>query len=464
MKTPMKVKELFALQQQFFLSGKTRPLEFRRKALLLLEKAINRHQDEILEALNADLGKSAMEGYLTEVSVVKQELRYARRHLKKWARPKKVASPLVLWPASSYILPEPKGVVLTLAPWNYPFQLCLAPLAGAIAAGNCVIVKPSKISVHVNRIINVILSEVFQPEYVACVDMTLNSYDEILAEPYGHILFTGSEYIGKLVMSAAAKNLTPVTLELGGKSPCIVDPTADLPLSAKRIVWGKFLNAGQTCVAPDYILVHKSVREPLAEALKREISAMYGEEPLLNPDYPKIINQRHFERLLNLIPGPEEKGEILFGAKTDEAARRISPTLLGGITFESRVMQEEIFGPLLPIIAYESLDETIRLLQTRPKPLALYLFTRSRSIEHKVLTAVSFGGGCVNDAVVHFSNHHLPFGGVGASGMGAYHGKRSFDTFSHHKSILKKSLRFDLPLRYPPYTENFFNVIKWYMR
>ena len=460
----MKISDLYALQHEFFLSGKTRPLEFRRKALTMLEQAITRHRGDIFDALSADLGKAPMEGYLTEVAVVQQELRYARRHLKSWAKPRRVATPWVHWPAKSFVLYEPKGVVLTLAPWNYPFQLCLAPVVGAIAAGNCVMVKPSKISANVSRVINVILGEVFQPEYVACVDLSANSYEEILDQPYHHILFTGSEYVGKLVMSAAAKHLSPVTLELGGKSPCIIDPSADLKLTSRRIVWGKFLNCGQTCVAPDYILVHRSIRDRLVEELKSRILEMYGENPLENPDYPKIINQRHFERLVNLIPGPEEKGKILFGAQADEAARKISPTLLGDISFDCRVMQEEIFGPILPIIAYDSLDETIRILQRRPKPLALYLFTQSRSIEHKVLSTLSFGGGCVNDAVVHFSNHHLPFGGVGASGMGAYHGKTSFETFSHAKSILKKSLWLDLPLRYPPYTDRIFKLVKMILR
>ena len=460
----MKVSEIYRQQREFFFGGKTRAVEFRLAALKLLLESITRHQDEILEALHSDLGKSSAEGYMTEVSVVKQEIRYARRHLRRWAKPRRVATPHIHFPARSTIYTEPCGVVLILAPWNYPFQLCMAPLVGAIAAGNCGIVKPSKISANVSRVIGKILSDVFSSEYIACVNLVENSYEDILAESFDHILFTGSEYVGKLVMSAAAKHLTPVTLELGGKSPCIVDPSADVALAAKRIAWGKFLNSGQTCVAPDYILAHKSVAKPLIEELKKNIVAFYGERPLENPDYPKIINRRHFERLADLFPGPEEREKILFGGEVSLAAMKIAPTIITRVSFESRVMQEEIFGPLLPVIEYENLDETIQLLQRKPSPLALYLFTRSQSAEHKVIGALRFGGGCVNDTVIHFSNHHLPFGGVGASGMGAYHGRLSFETFSHHKGILKKSNWYDMPLRYPPYTERIFKLIKMILR
>lgn len=460
----MKIRELYELQSDFFLHGKTRPIKFRRKSLSLLLDAINRHQEEILDAMTADLGKARMEGYGTEVALVKQEIRYARAHLKSWMARRRVPTPIVHWPAKSFVSPEPKGVVLILSPWNYPFQLTLAPLVAALAAGNCAVVKPSRNSPRVTKTIQTLLDEIYSPEYVACVNMELNTYEEILAEDYGHIFFTGGEYSGIQVMKAAALHLTPVTLELGGKSPCLVDETADIPLAAKRIAWGKFLNAGQTCVAPDYLLVHERVAQPLVEEMKKNVVTFYGENPLENSDYPKIINHRHFQRLLDLLPTRNDPEKIAFGGYGDERTEKIEPTIITDAQFESRAMKEEIFGPILPVLVYQNLDDTIRDLQRRPLPLAFYLFTKNRETENKVLSHLRFGGGCVNDTVIHCASHHLPFGGVGGSGIGAYHGKTGFETFSHYRGIIKKATWCDLPFRYPPYTEKMFCLLRWIMR
>ena len=460
----MRVKEICARQRDYFFSGATRSISFRRDALKKLLGAIQARESELFDALTNDLGKAPMESYLTEISVVTQEIRYALAHLARWSRPVRVPTPLVHFPAKSRIYHDPLGVVLILAPWNYPFQLAVAPLVAAIAAGNCAVVKSSRMSPAVGKKIAEMIADIFPPEYVACVDSALDSNDDILAERYDHILFTGSEAVGKSVMAAAARNLTPVTLELGGKSPCIVDETADIELSAKRIVWGKFLNAGQTCVAPDFILVHRSVKGALIEALKKSVAALYSETPLASRDLAKIVNVRHWERLVQLLPGPSEREIIVFGGEVDRENRRIAPTILDQVTFDSPVMREEIFGPILPILEYDSLDETLETLQKRPTPLALYLFTKNRAMERRVFETLRFGGGCVNDTVVHLSNHHLPFGGVGPSGMGAYHGRTGFETLSHRKSVLHKGLWFDVPLRYPPYLAKIFRLVRLILR
>lgn len=460
----MRVQEICARQREYFLSGATRSISFRRCALKKLLDAIKEHENDLFDALAADLGKAPMEGYLTEISVVTQEIRYAIRHLARWSRPVCVATPLVHFPAKSRIYHDPLGIVLILAPWNYPFQLALAPLVAAIAAGNCAVVKSSRMSPAVGGIIAKLVADLFPPEYVACVDSAVDSNDDVLAERYDHILFTGSGSVGKSVMAAAARNLTPVTLELGGKSPCIVDETADVELSAKRIAWGKFLNAGQTCVAPDFILVHQSVKEPLIEALKKKITAFYSETPLTSLDLARIVNARHWERLVQLLPGPTERERIVAGGEVDRQNCRIAPTILDRVTFDSPVMREEIFGPILPILEYASLDETLSALERRPTPLALYLFTKNRATERRVFETLRFGGGCVNDTVVHLSNHHLPFGGVGPSGMGAYHGRTGFETLSHRKSVLHKGLWFDVPLRYPPYLAKIFRLVRLILR
>lgn len=491
----MTTEELFQRQRNFFLSGTTRSFSSRRKALRDLLGVIDARQDEILNALQTDLGKAPMEGYLAEVGLVKEEIRFTLRYLKRWMKPERVATPMVHFPAGSRRYKDPLGVVLILAPWNYPFQLCIAPLAAALAAGNCVMLKPSRLAPAVGRVIESIVKEIFPPELAAVVPSPRDGhsergadsprddnrrddnrqayreqtsqklwYQEILNLPYDHIFFTGSERVGKEVMAAAAKHLTPVTLELGGKSPVLVDATADLPLAARRIVWGKCLNAGQTCVAPDYVLVQRERFCELVEELKKEIARQYGEDPLAGNDLPKIISERHFHRLTDLIEEERAGEAVLFGGKSDPANRRIAPTLIGPARFDSPAMREELFGPLLPIIPFGDLSTVIEQLCRRPTPLALYLFTRNKCVERQVIGQLRFGGGCINDTVVHLANPRLPFGGVGASGMGSYHGKAGFDTFSRVKSVLKKGLWLDLPFRYPPYKELFFRVVRCIMK
>ena len=364
---------------------------------------------------------------------MRRELADTIAHLKQWDKPKRVGTPIVHFPSVSTIYREPYGSVLIMSPWNYPVQLTLIPLIGAIAAGNCTVVKPSEYAVHSAKVLAKLLWEIFDEKYVAVLLGGRAVNEAVLKERFDYIFFTGSPAVGSVVMEAAAKHLTPVTLELGGKSPCIVDKTADIKRAARRIVWGKFLNAGQTCVAPDYVLVQEEVKEPLLRKMKHYIRKMYRDEPLLNPEYPKIIN------------------EIITGGRMDADTLKIEPTLLAGLTERSKVMQEEIFGPVLPVFAYSDLAEVIRILQKKEKPLALYLFTRNSRVKKTVISKVSFGGGCINDTIIHLSNEKLPFGGVGNSGMGVYHGKHSYETFSREKSIMEKGNWLDLPFRYPPY-------------
>ena len=462
-------EEIFQRQRSFFLSGATRSMDFRKKALRGLLDAITARRDELLEALQSDLGKAPMEGYLAEVGLVKEEIRYTLRHLKQWRKPERVITPMVHFPAVSRRYKDPLGVALIMAPWNYPFQLCAAPLAAAVSAGNCVMLKPSRLAPAVGKVVESMVGDIFAPEHVAVVPPAGEKdpgqwYREILDLPYDHIFFTGSERVGKEVMAAAAKHLTPVTLELGGKSPVIVDGSADLALAARRIAWGKCLNAGQTCVAPDYVLVQRKCFDGLVEQLKKQIVRLYGKDPLAGSDLPRIISDRHFDRLSALIDEERAAGAVLFGGTGEKEKRRIAPTLIGPAGFDSPTMREEIFGPLLPIIPFDDLSGVIERLQARPLPLALYLFTRDKGIERRVIGSLRFGGGCVNDTVVHLANPRLPFGGVGASGMGSYHGRAGFDTFSRVKSVLKKGLWLDLPFRYPPYKELFFRVVRGMMR
>lgn len=432
-------------QQKFFQRGVTRQVDFRLAALETLQKAMKRHEAEIIQALKKDLGKSEFESYETEIGLIYEEIRFARRHLKRWARIKRVKTPLAQFPSRSYIQKEPLGSVLIIAPWNYPFQLAISPLIGAIAAGNTVVVKPSELSPATAEVIEKIIVETFEPHYIHVVLGGIRTTQSLLEQKFDHIFFTGSTRVGMLIAQKAAQTLTPATLELGGKSPCIVDETADIPLAAKRIAWGKFLNAGQTCVAPDYILCQEKIQKPLMDALKKVIDEFWPGDAAENEDYPKIINTQHFERLVRLM----ESGNILIGGKADKSKRKISPTVLVGVSKDSPVMQEEIFGPILPVLTYQKLEEIPQIVNSTP--LSLYLFSTSKENEKYVLNNVSFGGGCVNDTIVHLSTPYLPFGGVGQSGMGNYHGKKSFDCFSHEKSILKKGNWLDISLRYPPY-------------
>ncbi len=444
------IEAIVKKQRIFFNTDKTKSTAFRLQGLNKLKRAIQRHEADIMEALKKDLNKTPFEAYATEIGLVLEELTYVSRHLENWARPRSVRTPVANFPGVSKVYAEPYGVVLIMSPWNYPFQLAMLPLAGAIAAGNTVIVKPSNYSPNTSGIIEQIISEVFPKEYAVVIQGGREENSALLEQKFDYIFFTGSVAVGKTVMRSASEKLTPVTLELGGKSPCIVDETADLELAARRIVWGKYLNAGQTCVAPDYLLVHHKVKEVLLQKMIKYILKFYGPDASTNRSFPKIINEKHFKRLSGLIQGEK----VAFGGNCNDNTNQIAPTILDRITWDSPVMAEEIFGPILPVLEFQRLEEILPMINNRPKPLALYYFTRSKTNERKVIQSVSYGGGCINDTVMHLATNHMPFGGVGDSGMGGYHGKDSFMTFSHRKSVLKKSNLLDIPLRYPPYKDH----------
>ena len=441
------LKVMIDKQRLFYETGKTKDMNFRMNNLRLLSSAIKKNERNIMEALKSDLNKSHFEAYATEIGIVLEEINFMLKNMKRLLKTKRVRTPLTQFPSVSKIYQEPYGNVLIMAPWNYPFQLSIAPLVGAIACGNCAVIKPSDYSSATSSIIKTIIEETFDESYIAVVEGGREANQNLLDNKFDLIFFTGSIPVGKIVMEKAAKNLTPVVLELGGKSPCIVDKTADIKMSAKRIAWGKGLNAGQTCVAPDYLLVHKDVKEEFINELKKNSKLFYGDRPETNSEFPKIINKKHFDRLNGLI----KTGNVIYGGKANEDSNQIGFTLMDHVKWDDQIMQEEIFGPLLPIIAYEDLDEVVRLINNRPKPLALYIFTKSKSVENKIINDVSYGGGCINDTVVHLATSYMGFGGVGDSGMGSYHGKASIDTFSHSKSIMKKSNLIDIPVRYAPY-------------
>ncbi|ANB60919.1 aldehyde dehydrogenase [Anoxybacteroides amylolyticum] len=443
------MNELLEKQKRYFQTGETLSLEFRLKQLIRLKETIQKYEQRITDTLKKELHKSPFEAYTTEIGIVYEEINFIMKRLARWMQPKRVPTPLTHFGSTSYVYPEPYGVSLIIAPWNYPFQLAVSPLIGAIAAGNGAVVKPSEYTPAMSALLKTIVSEAFSEEYVTVVEGGVDVSQELLGLRFDHIFFTGSVSVGKIVMAAAAKHLTPVTLELGGKSPAIVDQSAHLELAAKRIVWGKFLNAGQTCIAPDYVLVHKAVKQPLMEKMKRYLDELYGDRDA----YGRIVSERHAERLVRFL----ENGTIIHGGSHDIQQRWIEPTLLDDVTWNDDVMQEEIFGPLLPILTFATIEEAIRTVQDHEKPLALYLFAEDERVQQQVLAQVSFGGGCINDTIMHIANPHLPFGGVGQSGIGAYHGKASFDAFSHYKSVLKQTTKFDIPLRYP----NFPNALKW---
>lgn len=453
------IKTIIESQRVFFEEGKTKDIDFRIKQLEKLKELIIKYEEEILEALRKDLNKSKFEAYVTEIGMIVQEINHTIKKLPKWAKAKRARTPIAQAISTSKIHSSPYGVVLIISPWNYPFQLTMAPLIGAIAAGNCVVLKPSPYSENTSQLMAKIIEENFEKEYVAIFQGGREVNEKLLEEKWDYIFFTGSPGVGRVVMEAASKDLTPVTLELGGKSPCIVDETADIELAGKRITWGKLINSGQTCVAPDYILVHKKVKDELIKNIKKYITQFYGEEPLENPDYPKIINQKHFNRLLGLI----KEEEIIFGGKYNESTRQIEPTILDNVEWENKIMEEEIFGPFFPILEFEDLDHIIHKINSRPSPLSLYLFTTSKENEGKVIKNTKYGGGCINDTIVHLATTNMPFGGVGNSGMGSYHGKWSFDTFSYKKSMLKKSNILDLHFRYPPFDKG-LGLIKKVMR
>ena len=444
------ISEVIDQQRGFFKDHRTFDYEYRVEYLRALRNSILRHETEILDALNADLGKSHFEGYATEVGLVLEELRSSIRKLKGWMRPRMAATPLVLFPATSWIYPEPLGLVLIISPWNYPFQLTMMPLIGAIAAGNCAVVKPSRYSRQTSLVMEKIIREVFPEGYVSYFHGGTEMNTALLEQRFDHIFFTGSPNVGRVVMTAAAKHLTPVTLELGGKSPCIVDRTADIELAAARVVWGKCVNAGQTCVGIDYLLVDEAIKTPFFEALGRQIKLMYSADPISNPEYPKIINQKQFDRLCGLMNGLEP----LIGGRIDSEKMKIEPTVFADVTLDDAIMKEEIFGPLLPTFTYHNLDEALDLIRTFEKPLAFYVFSTDKPLIDRIIREMPFGGGCINDALIHLSNPNIPFGGVGESGLGSYHGKRSFDALTHYKSVIKKSAHIEVPLRLPPYRDN----------
>jgi len=447
MLTQAPVKDIIRQQREFFATGKTKDVEWRIEQLKRLKQAIVDDQEAIVNAVKADLGRPDFEAYF-EIAAI-SEINYALKHLKSWVKPKKVATSIDQFPASAKIYPEPLGVVLIISPWNYPFQLMISPLTGAIAAGNCAVLKPSEVAANTSRVIADIIQKTFDPAYIAVVEGGVETSQQLLEEKFDHIFFTGGTAIGKIVMQAAAKHLTPVTLELGGKSPCIVDSDVDLKYAAKRITWGKYLNAGQTCIAPDYLLVDRRIKSELLTEIQKCVEEFYGDDPAQSPDYARLISRRHFERLEPLL----KDGEIVMGGQTKPEEKYIAPTVMDQVSWESPVMQEEIFGPILPVLEYTDFKEAIAQINARPKPLALYIFSKDKQKQEQVLQETSSGGVCINDTVMQVGVSTLPFGGVGDSGIGSYHGKASFDTFSHYKSVLKKGFRFDPNWRYPPYKD-----------
>lgn len=455
--------KLTEAQKQFFETGRTRDLAFRICQLQLLADAMRKNETVLEEALKKDLGKSAFESYATEIGFVLADIRYTIQNLQKWSAPKRVRTPLYLFPGKSKIQKEPYGSVLILGPYNYPVQLLSEPLVGAIAAGNCAVLKPSELTPHVSEAMYQIVHSTFKEEYIACVEGGVEVNQELLSQKFDYIFFTGSERVGRIVMKAAAENLTPVTLELGGKSPVIIEKTANIKEAARRIAWGKLMNAGQTCVAPDYVLVDESRKQQFLTEMKTAFSHLYGKEIKKNPDFGRIVNERHMERLQKIL---EQDAKYLFcGGEADTLQRYIEPAILDlGKDQNAASMQEELFGPILPVLSYHKLEDAVRFVNKRAKPLALYLFTKKRSAEKFVLERVSSGGVCVNDTISHLINPDLPFGGVGASGMGQYHGKYSFDTFTHEKSVFYKPADWNLPVCYPPFTKGKMNLVKFFLK
>ena len=458
--TEQEINSLVTRQRKYFQTGATLPVSVRITALRGLYTAIVKYENEIHDALKKDLGKSGFESYMCETGLVLEEISCMLKHIRRFAGEKRVRTPLAQFHSRSFKKPSPYGVTLIMSPWNYPFMLTLSPLVDALAAGNTAVVKPSAYSPNTSEILRKILSQCFDPQYVAVVTGGRAENTCLLREHFDYIFFTGSQTVGKEVMRNAAEYLTPVTLELGGKSPCIVDQTADIRLAARRIVFGKYLNCGQTCVAPDYIYCHRSVKDSLVKEIQRQIQLQYGEEPLHNPDYGKIINEKHFDRILGLI---EEK-KIVHGGNSDRDTLRIEPTVLDNVTFADPVMQEEIFGPLMPVLVFDNLDEAITRINAMPHPLALYFFTSDKAAAKDVTSRCGFGGGCINDTIIHLATTEMGFGGFGESGMGAYHGKTGFDTFSHYKSIVDKKTWIDLPMRYQPYRKMHEKMVRFFLK
>ncbi len=455
-----RIEDVVKKQRAFFGKKQTFNVNYRIKYLKRLKQVILECEEEICQALKLDLGKSSSESYMCEIGLTLAELSYQIKHVKRWNKPKRHRTDLANFHGKSYSVFEPYGVVLVMAPWNYPFMLTMEPLIGAIAAGNCVVAKPSAYSPATSSIIKKILEKVFDWEYVCVVEGGRAENTELLEQKFDYIFFTGGVNVGKLVMEKAAKNLTPVSLELGGKSPCVIDKTANLKLAAKRLAFGKYLNLGQTCVAPDYLLIDKDIKDEFLQIFKSTVQKMYGEKPLENQNYGKMINEKHYSRVMGLI----DQEKVVLGGKGRDNELRIEPTVLDNVTENDAVMQEEIFGPVLPVLTYDELYEAVDFIEKRPHPLALYIFSNDKKVQKLFTEKLAFGGGCINDTVLHLATSQMGFGGVGNSGMGAYHGKKSFQTFTHEKSILRKYNWIDMPMRYQPYRKMYDKMVRIFLR
>lgn len=451
----MDIPSILQQQRDFFKSQQTKDVAYRIQKLKMLKQVIISREQDIYDALKKDFNKSTFEAFISEYGIVISELNLVLKNLKSWSKPKRVKPSMLTFPATDFIYKEPYGAVLVIAPWNYPFLLAIEPLIMAISAGNTVVVKPSELTEHTSKLVTEIIESVFNQDYVASIEGGIPIATELLEQRWDYIFFTGSVPVGKIVAKAAAIHLTPMTLELGGKSPCIVDNTIDLKLAAKRIVWGKLFNGGQTCISPDYIIAHTSIKEKLIDALKSEITKAYGENIKLSADYPRIINEKNTKRLAEML----DDVDVVFGGENDISQCYLAPTIVDNPSLESKLMQDEIFGPILPILPFADDTEIDNIISKYEKPLSLYVFSKNKSFINKILSRYSFGGGAVNDPLIHFGNHRLPFGGVGASGIGAYHGKHGFDTFSHHKSVSKRGTWLDPPIRYAPYNGK-LNLLK----
>lgn len=458
--TQESIQELIRKQREYFYTNATLDVNFRINSLKKIQTAIQTHQEQINAALKADLGKSSFESYMCESGLVLNEITYMLKHIRSLAKEKTVPTPLAQFHSRSYMKPSPYGVVLIMSPWNYPFLLTFDPLVEALAAGNTVVLKPSAYSPATSRIICEIVRECFPEQYVAVVTGGREENACLLQEHFDYIFFTGSQSVGKEVMRQASAHLTPVTLELGGKSPCIVDKSANLKLAARRIVFGKYLNCGQTCVAPDYVFCHQDIKDDLLKQIQKQIRKQFGKSPLDNKNYGKIINEKHFSRILNLI----DSSKVVTGGNIRQETLQIEPTVMDHVTFEDAVMQEEIFGPVMPLLTFTSMDEVIHKVNSMAHPLALYIFAQDKAVINKVTSECGFGGGCVNDVIIHLATSEMPFGGFGESGMGSYHGKKGFETFSHYKSIVDKKTWIDLPMRYQPYRKIYDRLIHLFLK
>ena len=454
------IEQIVAKQRAFFATGATLSVDYRIEALKKLKETIIKNEDKIASALKADLGKSGFESYMCEIGLTLNELSHMLKHIRSYAKEKTVLTPLAQFPSRSYQKPCPYGVTLIMSPWNYPFLLTMDPIVEAIAAGNTVVLKPSNYSPATTAVLKELLESIFPEEYVAVITGGRQENGWLLEEKFDYIFFTGSKNVGQLVQEKASRHLTPVTLELGGKSPCIVDESADLKLAARRIVFGKYLNCGQTCVAPDYVLCHSSIKEEFITCVKEEIKKQYGTNYLFNETYGKMISEKHFDRVVSLI----DKDKVVAGGRSNKETLKIEPTVLNNVTWDDAVMKEEIFGPIMPILTFETIDEVINTVNSHDKPLALYIFSGSKPAINAVTSCCSYGGGCVNDVVIHLATPYMGFGGVGESGMGSYHGKTGFDTFTHYKSIVDKKTWLDLPMRYQPYQKIYEKMLRFFLK